>query len=89
MYLYIMYIFNSSSHMMTIKFFKTKFVLFQAKNKVTGQLAAAKIIECKSEEELQDFTVEIDILASCDHPNIIKLLDAYYFEYNLWVRATL
>ena len=52
---------------------------------MTGQLAAAKIIECRSEEELQDFAVEIDILASCDHPNIIKLLDAYYFEYNLWV----
>lgn len=31
--------------------------------------------------------VEIDILASCDHPNIVKLLDAFYYENNLWVCA--
>lgn len=29
--------------------------------------------------------VEIDILASCDHPNIVKLLDAFYYESKLWV----
>ena len=29
--------------------------------------------------------VEIDILASCDHKNIVKLLDAFYFENKLWV----
>ncbi|XP_031410359.1 STE20-like serine/threonine-protein kinase isoform X2 [Meleagris gallopavo] len=29
--------------------------------------------------------VEIDILASCDHPNIVKLLDAFYYENNLWI----
>lgn len=29
--------------------------------------------------------VEIDILASCDHHNIVKLLDAFYYEGKLWV----
>lgn len=29
--------------------------------------------------------VEIDILASCDHKNIVKLLDAFYYESKLWV----
>lgn len=29
--------------------------------------------------------VEIDILASCDHQNIVKLLDAFYYESKLWV----
>ncbi|XP_053708951.1 STE20-like kinase b isoform X3 [Synchiropus splendidus] len=29
--------------------------------------------------------VEIDILASCDHPNIVKLLDAFYYESKLWI----
>lgn len=48
-------------------------------------LAAAKVIDTKSEEELEDYMVEIDILASCDHPNIVKLLDAFYYENNLWV----
>lgn len=30
--------------------------------------------------------VEIDILASCNHHHIVKLLDAFYFEGKLWVR---
>ena len=60
-------------------------IQFQARNRVTGQLAAAKIIQCQNYEELQDFAVEIEILASCQHPNIINLLDAYYFESTLWV----
>ncbi|XP_014895324.1 serine/threonine-protein kinase 10-like isoform X2 [Poecilia latipinna] len=29
--------------------------------------------------------VEIDILASCDHQNIVKLLDAFYYESKLWI----
>lgn len=29
--------------------------------------------------------VEIDILASCNHHNIVKLLDAFYYESKLWV----
>lgn len=29
--------------------------------------------------------VEIDILASCNHHYIVKLLDAFYFEGKLWV----
>ncbi|NXY46622.1 SLK kinase, partial [Ceuthmochares aereus] len=56
-----------------------------AQNKETKVLAAAKVIDTKSEEELEDYMVEIDILASCDHPNIVKLLDAFYYENNLWI----
>lgn len=62
------------------------FVL-QAKNKETGALAAAKVIETKSEDELEDYMVEIEILATCDHPHIVKLLGAFYWEGKLWVRA--
>lgn len=57
----------------------------QAQNKVTGVLAAAKVIDTQSEEELEDYVVEIDILAWCDHPNIVKLLDALYWDSRLWV----
>lgn len=57
----------------------------QAQNKQTGILAAAKVIDTKTEEELEDYMVEIDILASCDHQNIVKLLDAFYYESKLWV----
>nr|XP_061791669.1 serine/threonine-protein kinase 10-like [Nerophis lumbriciformis] len=59
--------------------------VFKAQNKQTGVLAAAKVIDTKTEEELEDYMVEIDILASCDHPNIVKLLDAFYFEGKLWI----
>lgn len=48
-------------------------------------MAAAKICECKEEEELEDFVVEIDILSDCRHPNIVELLEAYFFEGSLWV----
>lgn len=57
----------------------------QAQNKQTGALAAAKVIDTKTEEELEDYMVEIDILASCNHHNIVKLLDAFYYESKLWV----
>ncbi|KAK5866336.1 hypothetical protein PBY51_020536 [Eleginops maclovinus] len=59
--------------------------VFKAQNKQTGILAAAKVIDTKTEEELEDYMVEIDILASCDHPNIVKLLDAFYFDGKLWI----
>ncbi|KAI4878574.1 hypothetical protein NFI96_033807 [Prochilodus magdalenae] len=58
--------------------------VYKAQNKETGVLAAAKVIETKSEEELEDYMVEIDILASCDHHYIVKLLDAFYYEQKLW-----
>uniref|UniRef100_A0A9J8AUY8 non-specific serine/threonine protein kinase n=1 Tax=Cyprinus carpio carpio TaxID=630221 RepID=A0A9J8AUY8_CYPCA len=59
--------------------------VFKAQNKQTGIFAAAKVIDTKTEDELEDYMVEIDILASCDHPNIVKLLDAFYYEGKLWI----
>ncbi|KAM9476354.1 STE20-like serine/threonine-protein kinase isoform 2-T2 [Clarias gariepinus] len=59
--------------------------VYKAQNKQTGILAAAKVIDTKTEEELEDYMVEIDILASCDHQYIVKLLDAFYFDSKLWI----
>ncbi|XP_072231167.1 serine/threonine-protein kinase 10 [Leuresthes tenuis] len=59
--------------------------VYKARNKETGALAAAKVIETKCEEELEDYIVEIDILAKCDHRYIVKLLDAFYHENKLWI----
>ncbi|XP_062288945.1 serine/threonine-protein kinase 10 [Scomber scombrus] len=59
--------------------------VYKAQNKETGALAAAKVIETKSEEELEDYIVEIDILAKCDHHYIVKLLDAFYHDNKLWI----
>ncbi|KAL7854208.1 hypothetical protein AOLI_G00210520 [Acnodon oligacanthus] len=59
--------------------------VYKAQNKETGVLAAAKVIETKSEEELEDYMVEIEILATCDHHHIVKLLDAFFYEQKLWI----
>uniref|UniRef100_A0A8C3FX45 non-specific serine/threonine protein kinase n=1 Tax=Cyclopterus lumpus TaxID=8103 RepID=A0A8C3FX45_CYCLU len=59
--------------------------VYKAQNKQNGTLAAAKVIDTKTEDELEDYMVEIDILASCDHHHIVRLLDAFYFEGKLWI----
>jgi len=47
------------------------------------------VIEVRSEEQLDDYMTEIDILAACRHANILSLLDAIFFESWLWVRQHL
>ncbi|XP_043107016.1 serine/threonine-protein kinase 10 [Puntigrus tetrazona] len=59
--------------------------VYKAQNQTTGVLAAVKVIEVRSEEQLDDYITEIDILASCRHTNIISLLDAIFFEAWLWI----
>ncbi|XP_078284844.1 STE20-like serine/threonine-protein kinase [Rhinoraja longicauda] len=59
--------------------------VFKALNKETGTVAAAKVISPLNEEELEDYMVEISILGSCDHPNIVKLLDSFYYDNSLWI----
>ncbi|KAG8439283.1 hypothetical protein GDO86_005484 [Hymenochirus boettgeri] len=59
--------------------------VYKAKNRETAVLAAAKVIDTKSEEELEDYMIEIEILATCNHHYIVKLLDAFYFENKLWI----
>ncbi|XP_023682245.2 STE20-like serine/threonine-protein kinase isoform X1 [Paramormyrops kingsleyae] len=59
--------------------------VYKACNKTTKALAAAKIIEVRSEEQLEDYIVEIDILASCRHSHVVALLDAVFFEGWLWI----
>ncbi|XP_056323294.1 serine/threonine-protein kinase 10 [Danio aesculapii] len=59
--------------------------VYKAQNQTTGVLGAVKVIEVRSEEQLDDYITEIDILAACRHPNIISLLDAIFFESWLWI----
>eukprot|EP00118_Oscarella_pearsei_P001604 m.7892 g.7892 ORF g.7892 m.7892 type:complete len:888 (+) comp19949_c0_seq1:181-2844(+) len=59
--------------------------VFKAKNRNSGQFAAAKIVEIKQEDELDDFSVEINVLASSNHPNVIKLLEAFFYGSKLWI----
>ncbi|XP_046850058.1 serine/threonine-protein kinase 10-like [Xenia sp. Carnegie-2017] len=59
--------------------------VYKAKHCETGDEAAAKIVEIHNDTELDDFMVEIDILAECKHKNIINLYEAYYFDNKLWI----
>lgn len=59
--------------------------VYKARHRVTNILAAAKICELKGEDDLEDFTVEIDILVECKHSNIVDLKEAFFFEGKLWM----
>lgn len=59
--------------------------VYKAQNRETGKLAAAKVCELKGEDELEDFLVEIDILSECKHPNIVELIEAFFYEGKLWM----
>mmetsp|Transcript_31390 Transcript_31390/g.82325 ORF Transcript_31390/g.82325 Transcript_31390/m.82325 type:complete len:294 (+) Transcript_31390:113-994(+) len=47
--------------------------------------AAAKIAEVESVHELDQFVVEIKILATCRHPNVCGFLTSYYHDNKLWI----
>eukprot|EP00117_Sycon_ciliatum_P009942 scpid22636/ scgid12036/ Serine/threonine-protein kinase 10 len=60
--------------------------VYKAKHRERGSLAAAKIVELGDGDELDDFVVEIDILAACGHhPHILSLEEAYLFKGKLWM----
>ncbi|XP_053623345.1 serine/threonine-protein kinase 10 isoform X2 [Plodia interpunctella] len=59
--------------------------VYKAQHKTTGQLAAAKMCVLDNEDDLADFTVEIDILSECRHPNVVELHEAYFIDNKLWM----
>lgn len=59
--------------------------VYKARNKETNEFAALKQVEIKNEEDLEDFSVEINILAECAHKNIVGLHEAFFFENKLWM----
>ncbi|XP_045506048.1 serine/threonine-protein kinase 10-like isoform X2 [Colias croceus] len=59
--------------------------VYKAQHKTTGQLAAAKMCVLDNEDDLADFTVEIDILTECRHPNVVGLHEAYFVDNKLWM----
>lgn len=57
----------------------------QARLLATGEIVAVKIVKYGSQEELDDFQTEIDILATCHHKNVLKLYDAYWWKDHFYV----
>ena len=49
--------------------------VYKTRHRHTGVLAAAKIVEKCTEDELDDYMIEIDILSECNHKNIVKNLN--------------
>ncbi|XP_059084323.1 serine/threonine-protein kinase 10-like isoform X3 [Tigriopus californicus] len=57
----------------------------KVRNRETELFAAAKVCVLESEDELDDFMVEIDILSEISHKNVIRLYEAYYYNDGLWM----
>lgn len=60
-------------------------ICFKARHKVQQIFAALKQVDINDETELDDYSVEIDILHQCRHKNIVGLHEAYFFGGKLWV----
>ena len=56
---------------------------------MTGVSAALKQVQINDESELDDYSVEIDVLMQCKHRNVVELYEAYYFNKKLMVRCRL
>ena len=62
----------------------------KARNRANPDLlAAAKVCEIEQETDLDDFSVEIDILSETRHQNVIELYEAFYYQNKLWVSTNL
>ncbi|XP_018015536.1 serine/threonine-protein kinase 10 isoform X1 [Hyalella azteca] len=59
--------------------------VYKAENIHNGTLAALKKVALEEDEDLDNFMVEIDILAECQHANVVRLLEAYHWEGCLWM----
>ncbi|KRY23242.1 Serine/threonine-protein kinase 10, partial [Trichinella patagoniensis] len=47
--------------------------------------SAAKVIETRTEEEIEDYLIEIEILTQCRHKNVVGLYEVYFYEQCLWL----
>ncbi|ESN93767.1 hypothetical protein HELRODRAFT_180635 [Helobdella robusta] len=59
--------------------------VYKAKHKEKNQFAALKQVEITQESDLEDYSVEIDILHQCKHKNVVGLYESYLFNSKLWM----
>jgi len=52
-------------------------------------LAALKQVHFVTEDDLEDYSVEISILSECHHKNVVALLESFIYDSRLWVRMSL
>jgi serine/threonine protein kinase len=58
--------------------------VYKGRDYRTSEIVAMKIIALDDEETLEDVRKEIQILAACDHENIVKYYGSYFKDENLW-----
>lgn len=59
--------------------------VYKAMHRETGLLAALKQVALETEEDLETFMIEIDILSEFKHKNVVRLLEAYHYDGKLWM----
>ncbi|XP_073415635.1 uncharacterized protein [Dendrobates tinctorius] len=59
--------------------------VYKAHHKERQEWAAVKILEISCEEALEDHVSEINILGQCQHLNILRLLEAIFWDRQLWI----
>jgi len=52
-------------------------------------LAALKQVHFVTEDDLDDYSVEISILSECHHKNVVALLESFIYDSKLWVMMPL
>lgn len=57
--------------------------VYKAQDKRTGSICAVKIVSV--EEDVSSVQKEIDILKTCQSPNIVSYIGSYYWDTSLWV----
>ena len=61
--------------------------LFQTSHKQSKTLSALKQVHFTTEDDLDDYSVEISILSECHHRNVVALLQSFIYDSKLWVRS--
>jgi len=58
-------------------------------HKQSKTLAALKQVHFTTEDDLDDYSIEISILSECHHKNVVALLESFIYDSKLWVRMSL
>lgn len=48
--------------------------VFKARERASGQLVAIKVVPLSEGDDPADLAREIELLAACDHPNVVRYL---------------
>lgn len=59
--------------------------VFKARERASGQLVAVKVVPLSEGDDPADLAREIELLAACDHPNVVRYLGSWKAPDALWI----